>query len=246
MNATDLIPRRRHVRGNGVGHEAVVLRCLEHPMPRRIHRLDQPGRGGQGDHRNLLFRRDVDHRHRGGGDGRPDQHVGPALDQLAGVGDGARGVRRVIQDVVFDGGAADLLRQQGDAVALGDAERGRRAGHGQCHTHMHGIRPGSGRSHQHAGQNSGNPRNPDHSSPVGGHGLRSHCRCVQCYEAPRGVSTQAWSPAFVAAGPGSIRCGCATGAPSRSVRDRCRTAWTRSHERTIPRANACARWAARG
>ena len=35
----------RHVCRNAIGHEAVVLRCLEDPVALGIHRLDQRGRG---------------------------------------------------------------------------------------------------------------------------------------------------------------------------------------------------------
>ena len=89
---------RLHVHGDGVGHQRVALRRLEHPPRLGIRRIDDPRRGGHRDHRRLGGRHDVHHRQRVRGDRRADDDVDLVLgDELLRVRHGLRRVGGVVQ-----------------------------------------------------------------------------------------------------------------------------------------------------
>ena len=136
-----------HVVGDGVGHEAVVLGCLEDPVAGGVHGLDQAGAGGERDHGDLLLGGDVDEGEGGGGGAAADEGVdGVLVDELAGVGDGLGAVGGVVEDDPLDLLAADLGGQEGDGVALRDAEACGRAGGGDGDADLD-LGPCDGRGH---------------------------------------------------------------------------------------------------
>ena len=128
----------RHVLGNGQRHHDVVLRCFENPLFLRVYRLNDARRRRHGNHRRLCFSDDVDHGQRVGRDGRAENDVDLALgDQLAGVGNRSRGVRRIIKDDVVDLVAANRFGHHGDGVFFWNAQRGCRASGRNGHPDVH-------------------------------------------------------------------------------------------------------------
>jgi|GEM_PF-2885361 len=121
-----------HVLCDRRGHERVVLRRLEDPIPFGIDRFDDFRAGAHANHRGLQFGNPIDHGHGIRGNRRTERDIDMIFrDECACVFDCGRRVGCIVQYEVLDTLPIYFPGLERDRIPLGNSQRGSRARRGE-------------------------------------------------------------------------------------------------------------------